>query len=344
VVETVKEESARLRNENADILIGVGHYGLSEDKAMASQVDLDVIIGGHSHSLLYSDQLDVDPIDAEKSKGPYPTWEKNVHGNDLPICHAFEYGKYLGVVDLEFHLIDGKYVLQKDLVRGAPRILDETIEKDKVVLAEIEEWKVAVDQLTEEPIGYAMTFLDGDRTSCRRRECTMGNWAADAVVHHQNRLYSEGNDAAPTACHIAMLGSGGIRASISAGKVNYGQMLTVFPFDGFFDSIVVNGSIFRQTVETGVRRYVEYADSNPGEFLQFSGVKVVYDMEKEPFSRVSELKVRTRNMTTGELVYTDVEEEKDYCFVSSDFLAVKGGDGYDLLRNGFTICLLSISY
>jgi len=57
-------------------------------------------------------------------------------------------------------------------------------------------------------------------------------------------------------------------------------------------------------------------------------------MEKEPFSRVSELKVRTRNMTTGELVYTDVEDEKDYCFVSSDFLAVKGGDGYDLLRNG----------
>ena len=85
-------------------------------------------------------------------------------------------------------------------------------------------------------------------------------------------------------------------------------------------------------------------DSNPGEFLQFSGVKVVYNMEKEPFSRVSELKVRTRNMTTGELVYTDVEDEKDYCFVSSDFLAVKGGDGYDLLRNGFTICLLSISY
>ena len=80
-------------------------------------------------------------------------------------------------------------------------------------------------------------------------------------------------------------------------------------------------------------------DSNPGEFLQFSGVKVVYDMEKESFSRVSDLKVRTRNETTGELVYTDLEDEKEYCFVSSDFLAVKGGDGYDLLRNGSTNCL-----
>ena len=160
---------------------------------------------------------------------------------------------------MEFHLVDGKYVLQKDLVRGAPRILDDKIEKDKDVLAEIGKWKVAVDQLTEEEIGYALTFLDGDRTSCRRRECTMGNWAADAVVHHQNRLFSAGSDAAPTACHIAMLGSGGIRASISAGKVNYGQMLTVFPFDGFFDSLVVNGTILRRTVETGVRRYVEAA-------------------------------------------------------------------------------------
>lgn len=98
VVETVKEESAKLRSEKADILIGVGHYGLSEDKRMASQVDLDVIIGGHSHSLMYTDQLDVDPIDADKSKGPYPTWEKNVHGNDLPICHAFEYGRGLNSI------------------------------------------------------------------------------------------------------------------------------------------------------------------------------------------------------------------------------------------------------
>ena len=63
-------------------------------------------------------------------------------------------------------------------------------------------------------------------------------------------------------------------------------------------------------------------------------------MEKEPFSRVSDLKVRSRNETTGELVYTDVDEEKEYCFVSSDFLAVKGGDGFDLLRNGLTICLM----
>ena len=62
-------------------------------------------------------------------------------------------------------------------------------------------------------------------------------------------------------------------------------------------------------------------------------------MEKEPFSRVVDLKVITPDETTGELVYAEVEDEKEYCFVSSDFLAAKGGDGYDLLTNGFSLRL-----
>ena len=78
-----------------------------------------------------------------------------------------------------------------------------------------------------------------------------------------------------------------------------------------------------------------FEDSNPGEFLQFSGVNVVYDMEKEPFSRVADIKVKTQDGTTGELFYAEIDDKKEYCFVSSDFLAAKGGDGYDLLRVGF---------
>jgi len=49
IVEIVKKESNRLRTaEKCQIVIGLGHYGYNEDKLMADQVDLDVIIGGHS--------------------------------------------------------------------------------------------------------------------------------------------------------------------------------------------------------------------------------------------------------------------------------------------------------
>lgn len=37
-----------------DILIGVGHYGYGNDKKLAHAVpDLDIIVGGHTHTFLY---------------------------------------------------------------------------------------------------------------------------------------------------------------------------------------------------------------------------------------------------------------------------------------------------
>lgn len=38
-----------------DILIGVGHYGYGNDKKLAHAVpDLDIIVGGHTHTFLYN--------------------------------------------------------------------------------------------------------------------------------------------------------------------------------------------------------------------------------------------------------------------------------------------------
>lgn len=49
VVKAIQQEVQYLRNtKECQIVIGLGHYGYNEDKKMAEQVDLDVIIGGHS--------------------------------------------------------------------------------------------------------------------------------------------------------------------------------------------------------------------------------------------------------------------------------------------------------
>lgn len=60
---------------------------------MAELVDLDIIIGGHSHSLLWSEGGNLmDDFDSKKVVGPYPTWMTNNQNRPIPICHAFEYG------------------------------------------------------------------------------------------------------------------------------------------------------------------------------------------------------------------------------------------------------------
>ena len=41
--------------EGVDILIAVGHSGIEKDKEIAAGVeDIDVVVGGHSNTFLYS--------------------------------------------------------------------------------------------------------------------------------------------------------------------------------------------------------------------------------------------------------------------------------------------------
>lgn len=44
-----------LKSNGVDIVIALGHSGISKDIEMAKVlVDVDVIVGGHSHTLLYN--------------------------------------------------------------------------------------------------------------------------------------------------------------------------------------------------------------------------------------------------------------------------------------------------
>ena len=105
VVDSVKEESNRLRSQGCQFIIGLGHIGLENDKELARQSDLDLIIGGHSHSLLWSNDSNsaIDPDDIGKVAGTYPTFEKNIEGRTVPILQASWAGKYLGAIHLQLH-------------------------------------------------------------------------------------------------------------------------------------------------------------------------------------------------------------------------------------------------
>lgn len=52
----VREEAARLRAQGVDIIIVLSHCGLDVDKIIARDggPDIDVIVGGHSHTFMYT--------------------------------------------------------------------------------------------------------------------------------------------------------------------------------------------------------------------------------------------------------------------------------------------------
>ena len=64
-----------IMKEGCHIVIGVGHYGYEMDLLMVPQVDLDVVIGGHSHTLLFGDENgDLEGFDEQDEEDNIKGW------------------------------------------------------------------------------------------------------------------------------------------------------------------------------------------------------------------------------------------------------------------------------
>lgn len=91
------KESAILKANGVNIIIALGHSGLDVDQKIAKDCkDIDVVIGGHSHTFLYSGS---EP-DVEKAVDTYPVIVTRADGKRVPVVQAYAFTKYLGYLHL----------------------------------------------------------------------------------------------------------------------------------------------------------------------------------------------------------------------------------------------------
>ncbi|MEQ9056861.1 MAG: 5'-nucleotidase C-terminal domain-containing protein, partial [Roseovarius confluentis] len=117
---------------------------------------------------------------------------------------------------------------------------------------------------------------------------------------------------------IALMNGGGVRASIDAGPITMGEVLTVLPFQNTLSTFRIDGATLKEALENGVSQFGEGA----GRFPQVAGMTFVFDPSAEVGSRITEVTVG------GE----PLDPERDYLAVSNDYLR-NGGDGYSMLRD-----------
>ena len=149
------------------ILIALGHSGYELDIQLAENIpELDLVVGGHSHTFLYTDTAGAGPPSVETAEGEYPTYVTNtVRGAGqekvIPVVQAFCYTKYLGHLQLSFdsHGELLSPVAGAGVTFAAPVLLDHTIERDPAVLAAMEKWQ---QNLTEYRVvvGENMVFME----------------------------------------------------------------------------------------------------------------------------------------------------------------------------------------
>ncbi len=88
-----------LRAQGVRHVVLLSHLGYEADKLIAPQLtDVDVIIGGDSHSLLG----DFSAIGLTASSGSYPTRVQNKSGETVCIGQAWEYAKAYGLMHVKF--------------------------------------------------------------------------------------------------------------------------------------------------------------------------------------------------------------------------------------------------
>jgi 5'-nucleotidase/UDP-sugar diphosphatase len=280
--QTMREQIARLP-ENVKLIIALTHQGLSADIKLAQDVpEIDVIIGGHSHTAL----------------------EQPRQVGQTLICQAGGYSYYLGQLDA--FVEDGRIVKH----RGFLRPVNETVPERKDVAALIQQYAGKLEQQMSQIVGQAGVALDGDRSRVRSQETNLGDLIADAM-----RERAEAD--------VALVNGGGVRASIDAGPIALGELLTVLPFNNELVTLELTGDLLRQVLE---RDAAGTSEEDNGGFLQVSG-----------------LSFTIRNGQAADIKVGDqpLQGDKTYKVATVDFLA-SGGNGYTGFTQGQNLRMVGV--
>ncbi|WP_108482945.1 bifunctional metallophosphatase/5'-nucleotidase [Oceaniglobus ichthyenteri] len=288
--DAVQGEVDKLTEQGVNKIIVLSHSGFGVDQEVAANTTgVDVIVGGHTNTLLG---------DMDGAVGKYPTMV-----GDTAIVQAYAYGKFLGELNVTF---DDDGVITA--AEGAPLIMDGNVAEDSATKDRVAEAAVPLDEIRNKVVAETTEAIDGDRTVCRVQECAMGNLISDAMLA---RVADQG-------IQIAIQNSGGVRASIDAGEVTMGEVLTVLPFQNTLSTFQVTGAVMLEALENAVSQHEEAS----GRFVQVGGMTYAFDLSQPVGSRISDV------MVGGE----PIDPAATYGVVSNNFVR-NGGDGFSMFRD-----------
>ncbi|XP_018318623.1 apyrase-like [Agrilus planipennis] len=251
---SVNEEADRLvANDLVDTIIVVSHCGYEREIAIARNATskISLVVGAHSHTFLYTGNDSPGP---DTPAGDYPTVITQSDGRKILVVQASAYTKYLGNITV-FYDKNGDVVEWE----GAPIFLNASYKKDETIENALQPWKEIIDSYGSVVVGETLINLP---TSCYSGECVMGSFVADGYAASYKGADSTQGKYPP----LGFINAGGVRASLSAGRITYANAAEVQPFGNTCDYGHIRGSDLQRALE----------QTNRGGFLQVSGLRLNY--------------------------------------------------------------------
>jgi 5'-nucleotidase len=297
---SVQKAVDALHAQGVNKIILLSHLGYGVEKEVATHVKgIDVIVGGHSHTLLG----DFSDPNLPKSSGPYPTVEKDPDGNTVLLLSAWEWGKVFGRIVVTF---DGHGHV-KSWSKDQPIVVDDSVPEDVVAAGAVEAFSKPMLELKHKVI----VTLDEDLPSegSPIHESAMGDCIADAMLDAGKKENVE----------IAIMNGGGVRAPLEKGPVTFEQAIQVQPFGNTLIVMDLTGAQVKQVLEYSL----DATASGKGRCVQIShGLHFAFDPSKADGAR----------LTGVDLNGSPLDDGKTYKVMVNNFCA-NGGDGFDILKN-----------
>lgn len=293
VIETANKTAEILKNkEKCDLVVAVTHIGYSgssgktvdPELAKASK-DIDIIIGGHSHTL-------VDPTAPDKT----PYLIANADGRPVLVTQSGKSGKNIGeiTIDLDRLKSDTPAEFGYRQIPVTNRFSEDKL--DGKIKAFLEPFARRLDSIKNKEIGHsAQDLINSGRTGA------FSNWTADFGSWYGNLVLDSLRRSDPSVPRLdfAIMNVGGIRNPIPAGVVTAGEILNTYPFNNRMVIMEISGKDLFETMEVAARKGGEAVSRE---------VKVVADKDNR------QLRHFTINLE-------EVDPEKTYVVGTIDYVA-----------------------
>lgn len=218
--EVAQKTISEIKGRGAKVIVALTHLSMREDKEVARCSDVDVIIGGHEHSLLESS------------------------ASGAPIFKMTADARELGRIDLNISKTSGE--LESIDWKIIP-VTDE-VKEDEQFASVINKYQGLLKELSE-VLGKSSVPLDARSAEGRTRETNSGNFIADSFrqgVRTDIGLINGGSIRADTI--------------ISAGPLSKRDVLSMLPFKNKVVKLELTGATVRAALEHGVGRSAEDAE------------------------------------------------------------------------------------
>ena len=301
----VQAAADEARAQGADYVVAAAHLGIdiscspwTSSELIENTTGIDAVLDGHAHQVIEGE------------------WVKNKDGEDVLLTSTGTKLERLGALcvggdgalsAVSIAAVD-EGMIDADMVEFIAGIEGELAEVTETVVATSE-----VDLVIEDP-------ETGERI-VRTAETNLGDLCADAYR-------------AVTGADVAMVNGGGVRASIAAGEVTYGDIISVHPFGNEVCMVETTGAQILDALEMG-------CSALPGEFggfQQVSGLTYEIDMNVDSSVELDENGMfvgvtgerRVKNVYVGD---EPLDPEKTYTLASHNYMLKNGGDGFNMFVN-----------